>query len=89
MSSCFWFNQTNSLCRFKEDQPVLYVIIYCCFVLNVPAYTDNEFDVAVLMEEADSKALALERVADLEDEVGRVNERLQELEVTCQKLKLT
>ena len=41
------------------------------------------------MEEADSKALALERVADLEDEVGRVNERLQELEVTCQKLKLT
>jgi hypothetical protein len=45
------------------------------------AYTDNEFDVAVLMEEADAKGLALERVADLEDEVGRLNERLQELEV--------
>jgi hypothetical protein len=45
------------------------------------AYTDTEFDVAVLMEEADAKGLALERVADLEDEVGRLNERLQELEV--------
>ena len=33
------------------------------------------------MEEAESKAVALERVADLEDELGRVNERLQELEV--------
>jgi hypothetical protein len=54
-----------------------------CYIQNVAAYTDNEFDVAVLMEEADSKALALERVADLEDELGRVNERLQELEVTC------
>jgi hypothetical protein len=38
--------------------------------------------VAVLMEEADSKAITLERNADLEDEVGRLNERLQELEVS-------
>ncbi len=37
---------------------------------------------AVLMEEADSKAITLERNADLEDEVGRLNERLQELEVS-------
>ena len=50
------------------------------------AYTDNEFDVAALMEEAESKAVALERVADLEDELGRVNERLQELEVKCSVL---
>ena len=34
------------------------------------------------MEEAESKAQALERVADLEDELGRANERLQELEVS-------
>jgi hypothetical protein len=34
------------------------------------------------MEEADSKAITLERNADLEDEVGRLNERLQELEVS-------
>ena len=38
------------------------------------------------MEEAESKAVALERVADLEDELGRVNERLQELEVKCSVL---
>jgi hypothetical protein len=35
------------------------------------------------MEEADSKAITLERNADLEDEVGRLNERLQELEVSA------
>jgi len=51
-------------------------------ILFLLAYTDNEFDVAVLMEEAESKAQALERVADLEDELGRTNERLQELEVS-------
>jgi hypothetical protein len=34
------------------------------------------------MEEAESKAQALERVADLEDEVGRANEKIQELEVS-------
>ncbi len=33
------------------------------------------------MEEAETKAAALERVSELEDEVGRVNELLQELEV--------
>ena len=52
------------------------------------AYTDNEFDVAVLMEEAESKAQALERNADLEDELGRANERIQELEVS-HRFKLT
>ena len=49
--------------------------------MTISAYTDNEFDVAALMEEAEAKAMALERVADLEDDLGRVNERLQELEV--------
>lgn len=34
------------------------------------------------MEEADLKAQAFERVNDLEDEVGRLNEKVQELEVT-------
>ena len=38
------------------------------------------------MEEAESKAMALERVADLEDELGRLNERLQELEVSQVRL---
>lgn len=45
------------------------------------AYTDNEFDVAGLMEEADLKAQAEEQVNNLEDEVGRLKERIQELEV--------
>lgn len=44
------------------------------------AYTDNEFDVAVLMEEAETKADALERMAELEDELGRTKELYQELE---------
>ena len=39
------------------------------------------------MEEAESKAQALERVADLEDELGRANERLQELEVSVHVFK--
>ena len=61
----------------------LYSELFDYFVhLTFSAYTDNEFDVAVLMEEADSKAITLERNADLEDEVGRLNERLQELEVS-------
>ena len=49
--------------------------------VQISAYIDNEFDVAVLMEEADTKAAAVEQVHDLEEELGRVNELLQELEV--------
>ena len=49
--------------------------------VQISAYTDNEFDVAVLMEEAETKADAIERVADLEDELGRTKELLQEFEV--------
>lgn len=49
--------------------------------VQISAYIDNEFDVATLMEEADTKVAALERVHELEDEVGRINELLQELEV--------
>eukprot|EP00095_Tigriopus_kingsejongensis_P004806 snap_masked-scaffold182_size278544-processed-gene-1.8 protein:Tk04806 transcript:snap_masked-scaffold182_size278544-processed-gene-1.8-mRNA-1 annotation:"GL25292" len=48
--------------------------------VQISAYLDNEFDVAALMEEADTKAAALDRVHELEDELGRVNELFQELE---------
>ena len=51
--------------------------------VQISAYVDNEFDIAVLMEEAEEKAAAMERVADLEDEVGRLNETMQELEVNA------
>ena len=49
--------------------------------VQISAYVDNEFDIAVLMEEAEEKVAAMERVADLEDELGRLNETMQELEV--------
>ena len=49
--------------------------------VQISAYVDNEFDIAVLMEEAEEKVAAMERVADLEDEIGRLNETMQELEV--------
>eukprot|EP00094_Tigriopus_californicus_P001997 TCALIF_01924-PB protein Name:"Similar to CG32138 Formin-like protein CG32138 (Drosophila melanogaster)" AED:0.27 eAED:0.27 QI:0/0.5/0.14/1/0.5/0.42/7/0/998 len=48
--------------------------------VQISAYLDNEFDVSALMEEADTKNAALERVHDLEEELGRLNELLQELE---------
>lgn len=37
--------------------------------VQISAYIDNEFDVAALMEEAETKAAALERVHELEEEV--------------------
>lgn len=50
--------------------------------VQISAYLDNEFDVSALMEEADTKNAALERVHELEEELGRLNELLQELEVS-------
>jgi hypothetical protein len=41
---------------------------------------DNEFDVAGLMEEAETRQAALDQVADLEEELARVAERLAETE---------
>merc|ERR1719348_1130781 len=48
--------------------------------VQINAYVDNEFDVAALMEEAETKQAALDQVSDLEDELGRVSERLTETE---------
>jgi hypothetical protein len=42
---------------------------------------DNEFDVAGLMEEAETRQAALDQVADLEEELARVAERLAETEM--------
>merc|ERR1711971_808133 len=44
--------------------------------VQISAYVDNEFNVAELMEEAELKGQAMEQVADLEEELGRVSERL-------------
>ena len=42
---------------------------------------DNEFDVAGLMEEAETRQAALDQVAELEEELARVAERLAETEM--------
>ncbi|KAK7791545.1 hypothetical protein R5R35_008345 [Gryllus longicercus] len=48
--------------------------------VQISAYLDNVFDVAALMEDSETKTAALEKVAELEDELGHANERLAEVE---------
>lgn len=40
--------------------------------MQISAYLDNVFDVAALMEDSETKTAALERVAELEDELAHV-----------------
>lgn len=40
--------------------------------VQISAYLDNVFDVAGLMEDSETKTAALDRVAELEDEIGQV-----------------
>lgn len=40
--------------------------------VQISAYLDNVFDVAALMEDSETKTAALEKVAELEDELGQV-----------------
>jgi pyruvate-formate lyase len=51
------------------------------FFGQISAYVDNEFDVAGLMEEAETRQAALDQVAELEEELARVAERLAETEM--------
>ncbi|KAJ8679565.1 hypothetical protein QAD02_015352 [Eretmocerus hayati] len=48
--------------------------------VQISAYLDNVFDVAALMEDSETKTAALEKVAELEDELGHAHERMAELE---------
>lgn len=41
--------------------------------VQISAYLDNVFDVAALMEDSETKTAALEKVAELEDELGHVS----------------
>lgn len=43
--------------------------------VQISAYLDNVFDVAALMEDSETKTAALEKVAELEDELGHVSSR--------------
>ncbi|KAJ6647920.1 Formin-like protein [Pseudolycoriella hygida] len=42
--------------------------------IQISAYLDNVFDVAALMEDSETKTAALEKVQDLEDDLGRLLE---------------
>lgn len=44
-----------------------------CFQVQISAYLDNVFDVAALMEDSETKTAALEKVAELEEELGHVS----------------
>ena len=48
--------------------------------VQITAYVDNVVDVQDLMEEAEMKQAAVDQVNDLEEELGRVSERLAEME---------
>lgn len=41
--------------------------------VQISAYLDNVFDVAALMEDSETKTAALEKVAELEDELSHVS----------------
>lgn len=45
----------------------------CSTQVQISAYLDNVFDVAALMEDSETKTAALEKVAELEDELGHVS----------------
>lgn len=48
--------------------------------VQISAYLDNVFDVGALMEDSETKTAALERVQELEDDLGRALDRLAEVE---------
>lgn len=48
--------------------------------VQISAYLDNVLDVGALMEDSITKTSALERINELEDELGRANERIAEIE---------
>nr|CAH7767728.1 unnamed protein product [Callosobruchus chinensis] len=48
--------------------------------VQISAYLDNVFDVAALMEDSETKTAALEKVAELEEEVATLHESLQDTE---------
>jgi hypothetical protein len=49
------------------------VLNYVVFQVQILAYLDNVFDVHALMEDSELKTVALERVGDLEEELGHVS----------------
>ncbi|XP_017779314.1 PREDICTED: formin-like protein CG32138 isoform X2 [Nicrophorus vespilloides] len=48
--------------------------------VQISAYLDNVFDVHALVEDSETKTAAIEKVAELEDELGQAHDRLQVFE---------
>uniref|UniRef100_A0A8D2ZCI2 Formin-like protein 2 n=1 Tax=Scophthalmus maximus TaxID=52904 RepID=A0A8D2ZCI2_SCOMX len=48
--------------------------------VQIQAYLDNVFDVGTLLEDAETKTAALERVEELEENLGTMSERLLDVE---------
>jgi formic-like protein len=48
--------------------------------VQISAYLDNVFDVSALMEDSITKTAALERITELEDDLGRASDRIAEIE---------
>ncbi|XP_059397481.1 formin-like protein 3 isoform X5 [Carassius carassius] len=48
--------------------------------VQIQAYLDNVFDVGGLLEDAETKNVALEKVEELEEHLSHVNEKLQDVE---------
>lgn len=49
--------------------------------VQIQAYLDNVFDVGTLLEDAETKTAALERVEELEESIGTVSQTCEETEV--------
>lgn len=62
----------NASLKFK----LFNLIILINSQVQISAYLDNVFDVAALMEDSETKTAALEKVAELEDELGHVITKL-------------
>jgi formic-like protein len=48
--------------------------------VQISAYLDNVFDVSALMEDSITKTAALERINELEDDLGRASDQLADIE---------
>jgi formic-like protein len=48
--------------------------------VQISAYLDNVFDVSALMEDSITKTAALERINELEDDLGRASDRIAEID---------
>lgn len=57
--------------------------------VQISAYLDNVFDVAALMEDSETKTAALEKVAELEDELGQVQTLLKYLQNTSFSVRVS